>query len=181
MVYSAWRQQFSLLKVFKMTICQGWWKFYWTGKFLLACLLWIFYIFFFYLLIFMILCLVISWFGNNLPYDILMRVWFFFFFAHQNYQDYLVTAQRVCFFEPISNLLYQNIWGFFSRLLSLSCSSLVITLEWSVGTTLYHDNKSSLTGHLVLACNRNMSISSSRPPLASTAMKVNCVKPIRTN
>lgn len=124
-----------------------------------------------------------AWWFHDLVIIYLMISWWecVFFFAHQNYQDYLVTAQRVCFFEPISNLLYQNIWGFFSRLLSLSCSSLAITLEWSVGTMLYHDNKSSLTGHLVLACNRNMSIHSSRPPLASTAMKVNCVKPIRTN
>lgn len=145
MVYVARRQQFSLLKVFKMTICQGWWSFYWMEKFLLACLLWIFlYLSFIYWSLWFF-ALMISWFGNNLPYNIPMRVvGFKVVYAHQNY---LVTGRRVCFFEPTLNLLYQNVWGYLAGPNLLSHSSLVVTLEWSVVTVLYHNKKNPLTGH----------------------------------
>lgn len=125
------------------------------GKFLLSSV--DFCIFFlFYLLMSMLLCIGDSYFGINLSYNILMRVVGFkvfclficlFLLSTTIRTGNVGTASRIWSFGPISNLLYQNIWGVLMSSYLLSHSSSVITIEWSSGTMFHLNRNNSLTGH----------------------------------
>lgn len=108
-----------LLKVFKMTICRGDGIFSgWKNSFLLVlCRFSVSFSFVYSSLWYF--AVTIPYYGNNLYYNIQMRViGFEVFFAHYNYQDYLSTA-RILFFGPSSNLLLSERLGIFTSLLSL--------------------------------------------------------------